>query len=698
MFPSVVHCGSTVYGFGDNTAGPIWSYKVSPKSPLRGYEYKTNYPIGENLYAPINWTSSAQSTIEWSLQKMAGPICGTNLFDILGFLSTAMVTFGFILWLFKKKSLAVLGGYVVAFSPYEQMKIGGHPAYGFISIFVAIIWSALYLIKKPTLLRSLLLALSLGFCIYFDPYFTLYGSLAFGSVILSWIIIESYRYYKKRRMSQLIVKQFKYLLITIGLLFVILSPYLYEIFSNYNNVNSQAASNRGNVLMEAQACSNYPWEYALPFVLNPIPRLLGFQSKYVHMENKLKNNFSCGVGEDTVGLSLTMLFIVAVSMVVLFWEKINKRLSFSSKKINHLNLALVAFVSLFCLGIIFGLPPNKYFGIPTPTRILLDLTPTWRTLARSYILVNLGLVLMTVYLINYYVELKILSSKFNRIIFFVIFLFIFIEYQSFTPLKGNQLSTFSYKNDIPAVYTYIIQQKNIHSIAEYPLEAYNESDAESYYQSMQFVHNIPMLNANSSLSSQENIRSSIKNLADPQTLPALRALGVDAVVVHGITDLQYNSFPKENISIKFAAPQFTLAAHTPTVKTDSSAIIFLYKYNMKNAPVIGILSSGFFRNTGLIVDSYNWAYEAVNGANLKIYNIIDKRIAQTKTEKYYCFDIRTSAPGQTADFRPLVDGVEVDGGQIDNTYRKIVLSTTENIVLKNNHKENMQITSLGCSD
>ncbi|HEY7416726.1 MAG TPA: hypothetical protein VH593_16190, partial [Ktedonobacteraceae bacterium] len=73
MTPQALHCQATVYGFGDNTAGPIWRYTVRPDNPLWGPESVTNYPYGEDLSSPVNYIAVLQYSLYWVFAKIAGP-------------------------------------------------------------------------------------------------------------------------------------------------------------------------------------------------------------------------------------------------------------------------------------------------------------------------------------------------------------------------------------------------------------------------------------------------------------------------------------------------------------------------------------------------------------------------------------------------------------------------------------------------
>lgn len=690
MGPVIGDISGSLYGFGDNTAGPVWRNTVSPSNPLGGFEDKTNFPDGENLYSPVGFSGTLQALPLWTLSRTFSPVTAYNLFNIAGFVSTALIMYGFIMYITKNRWIAWLAGFAVSYAPYYQVKIGGHPSYAFSGLFVATIWIFLSLMNKPSRLKALTLGLTVGMSFYFDPYFVLYQVLVCFALLVGWL-------YARRGVALILrVRELKLLLLSVVTSVIVVLPLLGIYLSSKTTIENQVASVRGNVVAEATACSNYPHEYLLPFVLHPAAEVLGSENTFKKIQNKLKDNFSCGIGEDTVGVSLTILAILSLTGLVLVWERINNR---NPKILNtEVRMVIAIATTLLILGFLFALPPKSYAGLPTPTEVMLGFTTTWRTLTRSYMLVNISLVILMALALHYYTKNKNISKHLRVIVYVMIVLLVAVEYQAFKPFKGNQMSSFNLKRDIPAVYKNVKDDKDIGSIAEYPIESYGESDAPSYYISMQLLHGKKILNSPSPGSSQEELRRSIRNLKDPQTIPALQALGIDALVVHGVksSDLEY--LREYDVSKVFEQPRFTLISHTGVIASDNSVIVKIGK-SKNSAPVtVGLLEKDFYRNLGIIKGPFEWAYEAVDGAVIKIKTINGGKVTEPNAGNYYCFSIRTSAPGESVLFEPRVDGVVQRKVMINNQYSKFKYFVKDKIVLNNDSKSNMQITSLGCSE
>lgn len=705
MGPSITSCTTTTYGFGDNTAGPIWREQLpEPQGLLGAYTHQTNYPFGDNLYNPVGYSLVLQTALIKGSQAVAGPVCGYNLINAAGFIASALVMFGFVYALTRLRWVALFAGYAASFTPYYQMKVGGHPSYGYQALFIAIIWLFYRVAKNKKKTDAILLALVYLVSVYFDPYFTLFSSIVLAAIVSGWLIVnwralKAILYRRKIHMEGNVEQVLARLLLAVSIIVIGLLPLATIYVTKGKQIDSTVAAARGNVVAEAQACSNYPQEYFIPFVLNPIfTRLVGTE-KYQKTENVLKDNFSCGIGEDSVGLSLVMLSITAIGVVVLGWELLNNRRLRLSKTLFFEPKALVAGVFLLGLiGFMLGLPPTKYQGIlPTLSYELLRVTPTWRTLARVYMLINISLVVLTAVVLAYFSNHFKKSRKVLVVLGCLVALGVFVEYQAFAPFSGNRLSTFDYRKDVPSAYVWLSSQKNIGVIAEYPLEREGgESDAGSYYLSMQSIHKKKLFNSALSNSPQESVRSGLKNLSDPQTMSTLRSFGVDAVTVHGVEADVLKKIP--GVKILYTADQsaFNLLSHTPTVKYDNIVVIGLD--NVPKAAYFLELAEGFARNTTIIDSAAKWEYEAIDGSTLLVKKISGgKKVVNNNTPQLVCFNAKMSVPEENTNLIAEVDGHEVNLGQISGLYKPYSVLAVHSVTLHPVNGHNMRVTTLGCA-
>lgn len=703
MWPSIRHCTTTVNGFGDNTGGPIWKYSISPNNIMGGFENKTNYPFGESLASPVNYSATVQTVMIWASSKTFGPICGYNLINAFGFVFTATMMFGFIYSLTKKKWIALLAGYAVTFSPYYQVKVGGHPSYGYQGLLILTIWLFLQLLKKPQKLTAVLLGLVVTTSFYFDPYFVLLEAIVVGALGAAWLCFKlvptlwlSYR--QNRQKNKVVTQQFKMLLLSAVIVIVSVVPLLYVKVSNSKQIDSFVSSSRGNVLFEARACSNAPYEYLLPFVLHPAFNDIFGKQRYQKAIISLNNNFSCGIGEDSVGLSLTLVFIAGLGLLIFLWEKLNRRgIHLSRYLLFDSRVTLSGVLLIGIASIILGLPPLRFHHIPTPALVLLEITTTWRTLTRLYVLVNISLVIVLSIVLSYLAETFKTYRKTKVILFTLIFLLVFLEYQAFTPLRGNTLSTFNYKKSAPAAYYWLANQQDIKSVAEYPLErSGGESDASTYYLTMQTIHKKPLFNSALPNSVNEPIRSGLKNLRDPQTIQTLGALGVSAVIIHGVPEDVVKQIP--GLEVVYSAPQavFNMRSHTQTVKYDN---IVVAKITSKptNTTTLLELNNGFPRNAQIIKSAAEWEYEVQQDASIKVVAVGGSGGSTPQALQKVCFSMKMAAPTDTGELVIYSDGHESGRLMLSDEYQYVEVLAKSDLVLHNTNGHNMRVTNLGCN-
>lgn len=700
MTPQVKNISDTLYGFGDSTAGAVWRYEAYPDSPFWGYEKQTNYPFGENISSPVHFSGSLQYIPYWLMSKVVGPIAAYNLYNIIGLVFSALMMFGFVFELTRRRSVAFFAGYAVAFTPYFQMKIGGHPTYAYQGLIIALVWLFFRLLKNRSLSGAILLSLALVSVAYLDVYLLLLASVAFAGLLVTWCLVNWLDPIKKK--SVVFSKQRKKVLLSIFLAILLVIPGAILYRANSSRISAELSSARGNVLAEARLCSNYPEEYLAPFVLHPLFRKVFGREHYEKAINGLKANFSCGLGEDTVGVSITLLLLCALITVIVAWEKINKRKIGFSKifKFEPKVLALSILVILL-LAIALGLPPVKVLGIvPTPSYVLLKLTTTWRTLTRVYVLVNICVVIISAISLTWFYERfkKLGYTRFAKLLLIAVGCFVFIEYQSFRPFSGNALSNFSYKKDAPSAYYWLRGRNETKVIAEYPIEREGgESDAGSYYLTMQSIHKKLLFNSALSNSPQDVYRSGLRDLSDPQTIPALRAFGVDTVVVHGVGRANIQNIP--NVNILYEAPQsaFNLTSHTPTVKNDNIIVIDIS--GASKADTLITLGKNFARNLNIIVSSADWGYEAVRGAEITAYDL--SKGAEKVSEKNntrLCFSANTSVLTDSTELVVESKDYSLNLGGITGVRQRYSInlpSSRASLIPLNGH--NIRIYDLGCS-
>lgn len=700
MGPGFTDCGNSIYGFGDSTAGPIWHNSLQPKQPLfGGEEMKTNYPYGESLYNPVGFAATIQTVAMNTLSKVTNPVCAYNLYNIFGYLTTGIITYLFVVYLTRSRWIAALAGYAVSFSPYVQSKIGGHPNYAFAGLLVAILWLFVDLIRRRKILTAILLGFALAICAYLDPYFSLLALTVTVPSFLVWLIytlLMTRAAHRNNATTEPInvkryVKLFGVVLLTFAIL---LAPLVVVRIKDSSVINQSVTSSRGNILAAAQQCSNMPTDYLLPDPTNIyLVHIFGtsFINKNIHHRQW------CGYAESRVSISLTLLLVIATAGIVMIW-----RIRKSSGKKAKLPLSydtrfiVIATGAVAIAALLIGLPPH-IDGIIMPSDIILKVTTMWRIFAREYLVVNLSMVILAAIAMAYLTKTNLLRNKkwLKVAMFFVIFAGVLCEYQinpAFHPL------TFNYSKDVPSVYKDIKSGSSIKVIAEYPMDRIGvEYDSVVYYMTMQSLHQKSMVNSVLSTDSRETTHAALKDLSDPQTIPALRYLGVDHVVVHGENVADVMSKTKGQLTLVDSSDPAIFGLKMFRDGASNNILLFKINPGVVDNNIVTI-ESGEVINLPLIQSPVDTQYEILNNAVLQETPLGNAQLHDTHT----CFDVRMSADSDSGDLNIYSNNQVIRTLHIAGTYTQVQLSLSsgEQIKLVNDKGYNMRINNLNgeCSE
>lgn len=694
MGPAFYNCNDAIAGFGDSTGGPIWRNSLEPDQPILGaYQTNTNYPKGESLYSPIGYASLVQSISMNIGSDVVGPVCAYNLYNIIGYLSTSIVMFGFILYLIKSRWIALLAGYAVAFTPYIQAKVGDHPSYGYGAILIAIIWLALHFIIYRKKTHGLLLGIVLGICAYFDPYFILFALTIALPIVFIWLWSALKGKLSIKTVKSITRKQVtawaKPLLIAFVTFSLIVTPLVVVRVKDAGVIDTSVGSVRGDVVASAMLCSNTPLDYIMPDPENKLlVKLLG--TGYTDANIAARN--WCGNSESRVSVSLVLLFIVLLGVIVMLWEKLNHRkIRLDRFMPRRYRLIIASVIVIGIAALLLGLPPYIQ-GFITPSGLVLKITETWRIFGREYMLVNISIVIIAAVMIKYFSYLPILKTKryITVLVFGLLFLGIVAEYQVTKPFQPQ---VFSYSKDVPRVYETVRDNSDIDVIAEYPIDRIGiEFDSMVYYQTMQGVHGKKLFNSAVVPDSNENIHLAMKDLTDPQTIPALRSLGIKYVVIHGVEQREILEKMKDvEIVARSNPPKYALTM----VRADKDKDVVLAKIlDGPRVSEILTIETGYVTNLKYIQSPLDTQFEVQRDTTLKVWPLV----AEKHTNALSCFDIKMSNLSSSSEVRISVNGVPRWTGMVSNEYIPIRLEVTANdrITIYNTADGNMRLDNLGC--
>jgi hypothetical protein len=514
---TIVYSDTLFGGPGDHTAGLIWLYDHYPNSPWWQSTLQTAYPWGDELWSPLFMVGQIGYILFWLCAKVAGgSVAGYNLFTFIGFVVSFATAYRFILTRFSIKPLiSSLFALVITFTPMAFYLDGvGHSSYLFMPAYlIGTVWLALKVFEVRSWKYGFWLGIMLGATTLFDPYFVLFIPLAVGCFVASLLLGK---YHKQRGVSfRELLKRFA---LVGGAALLVILPVMGYLKSQAGQVNQTTTSTRTSMMFDASIYSAKINDYLLPPAQNPL----------VPEEVKqLKENSFHGT-DPTFTLYLGVVLLVASASAVCWWW-----LHAAPERYRQTRIIALSFLATAIIGFIFSLPPIIHIAgvtVHMPTWFLVTFTSAWRVFARFFFVVQPLLVLMVAAWFSEYSQ-RSFSDKGRKIkvsLAVVALLVLLLEYMPRSPFDASKFWT--YKTNLPTTYQEVAQMPTSTVLAEYPIreQPYYRG---SFYFAGQHIHNKTLFNAYSPISPQANIRMSLMDLSNPQTIPALRQLGVTTLMV-----------------------------------------------------------------------------------------------------------------------------------------------------------------------
>ncbi len=518
MGQSLTSCKTTVIGSvgGDHLSGIISVFNIGSK-PYGGISHLSNYPYSENITQPQLVTNATLMVPGWIASKLVGPICSWNLMVLSGYLLSFAAMYCFIYWLTKRRSVALFAATAVAFTPYHYFKTHGHLSYVHSELFVAILWSFIALWRKPSRILSLVFATCVALLFYTDGYFPMIGGImlaGIGSYVLGSLGLE---YKKRRKLTAESKIRLMHLLVSSVVACVLLLPIVFVKLRYGSQIGTNLGTVRGNLLLELKTYGAQLPDYFVPSQEHPVGLIRDLARDY--RDSHIYSN----KGEYHLYLGYSVLFLAGLG-VWRFWK---------TKKIpkKYLDSSWVVGLSIVVLGFAFFVslvPYVELFGIDfvMPSRVIGMVTSFWRVYARLYLVVNLALV--TIAAIGFHHLLLLIKSRHRRLTVSVLILAILIfEMLPINPISRDDEWSLT---DFSDTYSWLGKQPEIQSVAAYPLV--DPTHLNSSYFADQLVHKKPLFNSYKSVDSNALLHYAMSGIKDPQTLGALKTLGINHVLTY----------------------------------------------------------------------------------------------------------------------------------------------------------------------
>jgi hypothetical protein len=516
LAPASTNCTTTIAGApGDATAGGVWTawtYKHVPGPPWLAKTPLTGAPSGERFWEPQFLTAATLLVPTWAISHFTTPQCTWNVMIMLGFLLTGLAMFAFAFWLTGRPLVASFAAFAFTFSPFRMLKAEGHLAYVHAEFLILILFASLLVWKGPSLRRAVLLGGALAAAFYTDGYYVLMAAVLFAVVHLAALayalFVERWDRVEIRRRVVAVVGAG----VVAGLLLV---PVAFTFTMQRSELTSQLA----RPVSEVTTFSSRAVYFVLPPRTHPLfKQLLGsFQDRHLAKGD----NYS----EATLFVGFVVLALAVGAVVGVVRHRGRTHQAGGSAQLSRGFLA-VTLGGTAVVGALMTLPPATHLGgiaIPGPSRVIFHFVTLWRVYARFFIVMHAALVPLAA--VGLAALVGRMSAGRGRAVTIAAIVLAALEFLTFPPRSQYDYAI------APQGYQWLASQKQIRTIAEYPLLS-TESDPNHSYLTYQPVHGKRMLNSRVSPSLPDGLGRTAFGLGDDGTIPLLRRLGTDAVLVH----------------------------------------------------------------------------------------------------------------------------------------------------------------------
>lgn len=504
--PATTRCSTDIVGSpGDATAGGVWSgwqyeeegqFVFTPKTPV------VNVPNGSFFWRPIGVTALVPTSAHYLLVRAAGAVCGWNLLMATGLALNGITMFAFLHWLLRRPSAAFLGAAAFAFTPYHLYKVGGHPGGVHTWVFPLLLWWALALCRRPNVRLALLLGATLAFAGYVDGYFLLMGPVLTTATVLGYLVVA------RREVKRVLTMFAMAGAVAIAGLLPIAAVQL----ASAPEISSTLNRNEG----ELRTYSARPLEYVVPAHTHPVfgDEAGDLMAPRLHDSNFVEQSLYVGV---SVLVLATIFAVFALSRPA---RAVEAGLAMGARPV------LGALLAVLVAGLLWSAPPSVGVAglrLSMPSGAAFAVAPYWRVFARFFIVVDVAVAAAAA--IGVATILR--RGRRSGLVIAVLTAVVLFDLATMPPRQ-----TWSYATETPAVYSWLARQPDHLVVAEYPLVVHPR-DLDLHYRTFQPVHEKRLVNGAFEGTADAELHRGIFGLTDPQSVPVLRHLGADLLIVHG---------------------------------------------------------------------------------------------------------------------------------------------------------------------
>ena len=522
------HLTDQIYAsIGDATAGFMWLNFAEPGLDLLpSYTDDVNYPVGERVGGPTFIAYMAIWIPMRLISNVLGPVAAVNIVMYIGYVGAALAAY----WLLKRltgnAAVAFFAGLATAFTPYAMYKSSAHIAYIFSGVFVLILGAFIGIVKRPTVLRSILLAAAIALAFYTDGYYIL-----LASVMVAGLVVAGLLYGLLRRFSlKDYLLRIKHLLLALLVLVLMLTPLAITQLMKSDEVKNQLTSSRSAIEPDMYLYRSNIIDFMLPSQHHPV---LEDNAQFARLHS-YKNQRS-NPSENMSYLGFALIILAAIGALLLLVRTLAPRyssLKLMREEIDNFTLVFLVGIVTIPLFLSFMFSPNVSVAgvvINLPGQFFIDYDINlWRVMSRFF--VPLHVVLAVLASIGLYLLFKVVSRRRGRkilgyVVVAVCTIFMMFEFAANIPNRP-----YSFSKNMPSAYARMAQQSDIKVVAELPfVDPLDERTAG--YVSAQIIHGKKLVNMKDPNPARlSNILGSDINI---ETLNFLRERQVDTVITRG---------------------------------------------------------------------------------------------------------------------------------------------------------------------
>jgi len=518
MGHAATDCTSDVRGApGDGTNGSVWlnfAWNETGGLPTASTQHETGAPIGDALWRPETIVNSSWALPMWAAAKITGPVCGYNLTIAFGHVSSAVAMYALAWYVTRSRLSSIMAGLLFGFSAFAQLKSEGHLSGVFLSGFPLLLLALLVLWKHPRPRNVVLTALAWTWLAYTDGYYLPFSLWLVTMFTLGAVVADIRAAIRDGTVDRL-VRRLIAVACAGAITLVLLIPWLISILGN----RGELVRARGRTLFEADVYSARPLEYLVPAQSHPFfyPWSAGWRLSHLHGSNAVESTIFLGY----IPVALALFWLLGRR----WWTARQSPIGDTQR------LASFAFVFVAAGAFVASLSPLfKILGVavPMPSRVLWELFPALRGFSRFFVVVSAATIAVAA------MGLSALCARFSVRWTRVAIAAAITTVGLFESLAINPRHppTWSFDQS-PAAYRETAKDDTVKVVAVYPLTSPAEVPENAIF-TFQVELDRPLLNAVTDPGGADDaagIARGLASLTDPQTLPALRALGVDTVFV-----------------------------------------------------------------------------------------------------------------------------------------------------------------------